>query len=307
MVIILRSLSVNPTGIGRPSHSDGIPVCTEFVFAYQDAEMIAKDVVGLVRRIMTYVKLAVTFVLLQTMLISCAQSDQAAEQKEPAVVGDLAYHGGQSQPHRIYLAEGEQSVPYLVLTNDDLDGTLLLREFVLDDNQPYAVKEDECSAYYANSYADEYLNSVFYDAFSDDIKRCILTTDVEIATKTSVKLYRKETEFISRKVFLLSLRELRGGLTSVAAQEGTPIAYFNTTERRKAYRSDGTTAPWFLRTAKMAGQSIVFGITAEGAFAQTGTHTILGVTMGALRPAMRILSSTPVIETTEGEFGYRIP
>lgn len=143
------------------------------------------------------------------------------EVDNPEVIGEMAGH---SQHYRVYIKENDKYTPYFVVTSDYNHNTLLMREKPLDEKMAMN-KQTNSVNYYATSDLDEYLNNSFIDTFSDTMKDIINNTRIEITTSDTLNIRKKSrgTEFITRKIFLLSANEW--GIKSASAiDEGQRIA-----------------------------------------------------------------------------------
>ena len=124
----------------------------------------------------------------------------------------------------VYIYEGGEPIPYLVIDNDYNNMCLLLRKDVLDNHMCF----DEKSSYYANSKIDTYLNNEFYNNLSLNMQNLISETDIEIVSKDSIGNCGNATEIIKRKVFLLSCTEVGLNNNSLIVSEGERINFFDT-------------------------------------------------------------------------------
>lgn len=114
-------------------------------------------------------------------------------------------------------------VPFLVLSTDYLGGVYVIRKNAFGssvwDNGQDGYEDSVLDNYFVNTY----LNSVLSDSVGNEI----MTVPIEIRSAYNTS----DTRTINRKIFAPSLYEF--GLTDSIAQEGTPMPYFNSSERRR--------------------------------------------------------------------------
>ena len=204
--------------------------------------------------------------------------------------------------------EREKYVPFLVLENYEDGSTLLLREFLLDDLQIYNYDNVEYPTYYATSYIDNYLNTEYANIFSKETFDLIQKTDIEITSLNGLKTHNRETEIISRKIFLLSATEVRNEFGSLHPREGSELMYFKHGSM-VAYHENGISESWFLRTATSSQDDAFISVSYDGTVGMGGIKSVAGLARLGIRPAFRISSSIPVIlssDIVEGQEVYII-
>ena len=114
-------------------------------------------------------------------------------------------------------------VPFIVLSVDYLGGVYVIRKNAFGssvwDNGEDGYEDSALDNYFVNTY----LNSVLSDSVGNEI----MTVPIEIRSASNTS----DTRTINRKIFAPSLYEF--GLTDSIAHEGTPMPYFNSSERRR--------------------------------------------------------------------------
>lgn len=160
----------------------------------------------------------IVIVLLTVVILCVATSCIAVGNKKteevtnPVVIGEMAGH---SQHYTVYIKENEEYIPYVVVTSNYNHNTLLLREEPLDEKMQ--MNKRNCANYYPKSELDNYLNNSFIENFSDTVKDIINNTRIEITDDDTLNINKRTrgTEFITRKIFLLSANEW--GIKSASA------------------------------------------------------------------------------------------
>jgi len=211
------------------------------------------------------------------------------------VLRDLAYDVNPKRGYTVYLKEGNTYVPYLVVSSNYGDNVLLLRRELLKDTMPYNENErhmwasHEYGGYYENSSIDRYLNSEFINRFSQTVQDEIVYSKITITDKSSLGVTGNKTTEISRKVFLLSLKELNGAESYASVSEGSTIKFFaDNYNRRSAYLPNGEKSAYWTRTPETWETYNVFtiGHKATGA----GSADI----DSGVRPAFSLSKSTSI-------------
>ncbi|KOP64914.1 hypothetical protein AMS62_06380 [Bacillus sp. FJAT-18019] len=177
----------------------------------------------------------------------------SADKKEK--LRDLAYDVNPKKGYTVYLKEDNMYVPYLVVTSNYGGKVLLLRQELLENRMPFKKNERhmwasyENGGYYEDSSIDQYLNDEFINRFSRTVQDTIVNSEIIITSKNSLGDAREETIEISRKVFLLSLKELDGPKSYVSVPEGDTLKFFSDNyKRRIAYFPNGEESPYWTRT-----------------------------------------------------------
>jgi hypothetical protein len=219
-------------------------------------------------------------------------------------VGELAYDARSGLDHVIYIEEDGAYAPYLVLTADYGGNVLLLREKLMADTMPfnrtgkYAWASYAYDGYYEGSSVDDYLNTDFIGSLGPSAREAIASSERVITDKASMSSTVSKTLTISRKVFLLSLRELDGPKLSTSVPEGRTLKYFaDDHERRHATLPDGEPCPYWTRTPSTWGTRIVYGISAKEMGAEIGIGGT-GIDSG-VRPAFCLKKATEVTRRTD--------
>ena len=190
-----------------------------------------------------------------------------------------------STSKEIYLLEGDNYTPY-ILVDDNYDGNiLLLRKYVMDENQFIS----EYSAEYENSSIDNYLCTDFLNMFDDNTKEQMIESNIVVTSKESLYVAGKSTHTIKRKAFLLSFTETNCGEHGMAASEGKPLSYFSTEKKRIAYKENDAYS-WWLRTPYTGYESVTWGINGDGARVELSSSSKNGI-----RPGITFSKSTEFI------------
>lgn len=214
---------------------------------------------------------------------------------EPTKLEDIAYDVNESYGYTVYLKENDEYVPYLVLTNNYNGNCLLLRKYLLDEPMRYNSTAYRKNNYYATCEIDTYLNSSFLSLFSENMQKNIEDTNIEIISWRSIGLGGSKTEFIKRKVFLLSLKETAHH--AYRLEEGKKLEYFNIDEKKKrleAKTQDEIIHNWFLRTPESNTRDMICYIEIGGVCRSAGILTIAGYTSYYVRPALCIKRDCPI-------------
>lgn len=169
----------------------------------------------------------------------------------------------------VYVKENGVYVPYLAVTNDYDGHVLLLRKFLLNEamcfSKQKAYNNNSC---YSKSYIDNYLNNSFLSAFSSEMQEKILSTQIDVAVVGNGDSGGDITdvETISRKIFLLSAREL-GIKNRSTSMEGTPLMFFKNQKSLIACTEDGVARPYWSRTPCLDFNIQALAIGANGRYA----------------------------------------
>jgi hypothetical protein len=217
---------------------------------------------------------------------------------------DLAYDVSGLEDCIVYLEEKSGFQPYLVLSEDYGGNVLLQRKYLLDEVMPFTRNDthfwssNDWGGYYENSTIDKYLNDDFIQSFSEEFQATIVTSDIEIASKSNwYGGSGEDVNAIARKIFLLSLYELNSAQSSfgyTAVAEGCHLTYFDGKHtRRIASFSDGTQCPYWTRSPAIWETYTVFtiGVNAVG----VGSAEI----KSGVRPALCLESGTAITQRTD--------
>lgn len=160
-------------------------------------------------------------------------------------IGELAEVSKTENNNSIYIMEYEKYEPYIILAYND-DSVLVWRKNLSEEKIQYNTKAifGTGGNYYAESNIDEYLNNEYIERYSTTLQQNISDTKISIAAKETINRgdYRRNTEVIERKIFLLSAEEV-GIRNSYLAKEGSQLNWFK--DKSKLYSS----SPQWLRTA----------------------------------------------------------
>ena len=210
----------------------------------------------------------------------------------PSTLNRLAYNVDRFHGYTVYLKEGENYVPYLVVTNNyNRDGNvLLLRKNTLDEPQPFN-EGGTGSEYYENSTMDQYVNEEFLPILASEVQSKILETHVKIHAPgawTSYYWGGSSTTYIRRKAFILSYVELGMQTTKGWPMDGQPLRYFkDDIEHIRTTNSSGTPDDWMLRSAHWDGSCM--SISYETGITRTSILEAKGV-----RPAFCMSRDTKI-------------
>lgn len=227
--------------------------------------------------------------------INTNEKDEKIEEiniENAETISDLLYT-------EVYIKEQDKYIPYLVLSNDYDGKTFLLRKYILNED----LRMNDYLAYYENCEMDVFLNTEFYENLPDETKNIIKNTTIEVLEEG----YNATTENIikiQRKIFLISYTELNLKQTYHNGIEGTPIEYFEKSEKRIAYTEDGNPSAYWLRSADTDYKSCFYGIGPRG---EVGSGNSFGT--NGVRPAFCVDKNLKVIKNTkiiEGEIVYII-
>lgn len=209
--------------------------------------------------------------ILLFLLSGCGGGEMQTSEKNsvPTTLNDLAYDTGGSG--RVYLQESDSYVPYLVLSRNYGGNCLLLREYLLDETRIYNNPRRQAS-YYGESDIDRFLSEEFVQVYSDELRKNIVESDIEIAAKDSIGHAGEETTVIQRMIFLLSYTELHGTPSRTILEEGSPLLYFSNKENRIASFMNGEPSGWWLRSASTFGTAYTCAVSKEGAMGSTGIY-----------------------------------
>ena len=215
---------------------------------------------------------------------------------EPVTIGDLAYDANKRFGYTVYIKE-EGFEPYFVISSNYDGHALLLRKYLLDDTMPFNENERhmwaswEYGGYYEDSSIDSFLNTNFIDTLNQTVKEYIVSSNIIITAKSSLGVTGTETTAISRKIFLLSLKELYGTKMYTSATEGNTLKYFRDDYSRRStiFKNEEKSAYW-TRTPETWETCMVFTIGSKGIGAG-GTDIQSGV-----RPAFCVSSDEHITQ-----------
>lgn len=223
-------------------------------------------------------------IYLCSILLGCSAS--SGNEKK---IADIAAEKSFDNMKKVYILEAETYVPFLVLSDDYQDKVLLLREEVMDASRRFNDRE----SYYQDSEMDQYLSSDYYNLLEDSIKEKIEPMEIQIMDKQGIGVAGEETEWITRKVFLLGYEEFGLMETGFTPLEGTTISCFGDADTRVALNSNKPQT-WWLRTSYTAQPNSVFVILNEG---QIGLK--IATEESGVRPAFCVSPDTEIIENDQ--------
>ena len=135
----------------------------------------------------------------------------------PKVIADIAHGNPRKIDSKVYVCEGDEYVPYIVIKTDNYgeDTVLLMREEVY----PKEMMFRDCNifgaggSYYSGSVIDEFMEKELYSMYSDEMKGLIKLAPVKIHTyEFCSKIIGPEYpvfEVVDRHVFALAFSECR--------------------------------------------------------------------------------------------------
>ena len=140
------------------------------------------------------------------------------------------------------LSEGGIQVPFIKLTSE-YGGTarslVIRKDIYKKDMLTTSVQGNN----YENCQTDVWLNDEV-DGYLSLLQPHVLERILAVPVQTAFGTYPKTVKTVSRKSFLLSLREYGYLQDKVSLYEGDPVAYFNTDDRRSAQYNGVRTNHW---------------------------------------------------------------
>jgi len=201
----------------------------------------------------------------------CNQMAVQEKKDGDLTIKDIAYDITGKEDCMIYIEENGSFIPYLVISSDYAGSTLILRKDLLDNTMPFNKNEThmwanyEYGGYYEDSSIDNYLNIEFVDMLNHLVKDFIVESNIVITDKSSLGVTGKTTKTISRKVFILSLKELNGAESSASVSEGNTLKFFaDDYNRRVANLPNGEKSAYWARTPETWETYTVFTIGSGG-------------------------------------------
>ena len=180
-------------------------------------------------------------ILISVIFLMCTGIWFRFHTKECRVVSDLAYDKNKKGDHLVYIREGHELVPFLVLTSDYNGETLLLRKEVLKMN----MQINSYEAYYENSFMDDYLNHEYIRQLPDGMP--VLESEIKITDEKSLGVSGTGTKSIKRKIFLLAYSEVMEDQNIYVASEGAFLRFFEK-EKQRIVLKENQKSSWWLRT-----------------------------------------------------------
>ena len=209
-------------------------------------------------------------ILISVIFLMCTGIWFRFHTKECRVVSDLAYDKNKKGDHLVYIREGHELVPFLVLTSDYNGETLLLRKEVLKMN----MQINSYEAYYENSFMDDYLNHEYIRQLPDGMP--VLESEIKITDEKSLGVSGTGTKSIKRKIFLLAYSEVMEDQNINAASEGTFLRFFEKEEQRIVLKENQKSS-WWLRTPNTYYTSCVYVIGANNKIGFSNAYDKNGV------------------------------
>ncbi|MDR2675197.1 MAG: DUF6273 domain-containing protein [Opitutaceae bacterium] len=222
--------------------------------------------------------------------------------KPPSTLGALAPGAAGDPVNRVIIPETNGDAAYLVLGAYDGEGNagsiLLLRERLVDARVVF--NSQAGSPYYGGSALDRWLNTVFWEQLSGEVRSLVSETTIEVTARSSVWLAGRDREFIARKVFALSMVECGFKPDRTPLVEGRPIPCLSDAKNRVAI-SDGEPLSWWLRTPDTR-NPLAWVISHNGMYDIAQIDGGMGV-----RPAFCLNAGLKVVATEmDGRAAYRL-
>ena len=139
-------------------------------------------------------------ILVSVIFLMCTGIWFRFHTKECRVVSDLAYDKNKKGDHLVYIREGHELVPFLVLTSDYNGETLLLRKEVLKMN----MQINSYEAYYENSFMDDYLNYEYIRQLPDELP--FLESEIKITDKKIIGSFGNRDKKYKEKDFFAGIQ-----------------------------------------------------------------------------------------------------
>lgn len=223
-------------------------------------------------------------------LVSCGETTKPSPDIE---------NNANSTEREIYLLEGNEYTPYLLVSENYKGNILLLRKYVMDEDQAIS----EYSSEYENSPIDMFLCTDFLNLFDVETREKMIESDIVVTSKEALYAVGKQTHTIKRKAFLLSFSETNCGEHGMAANEGTSLSYFSSEKKRIVLKGENAYS-WWLRTPYTGYESVTWGINSTGARVEVNSSDKNGI-----RPAISFSKSIEFIlsnDIFEGKSVYVI-
>ena len=198
----------------------------------------------------------VIFITSSLFLGGCSHMPLQIGKDDKKTIESIAYDENSNEDYLVYIKEDNVFEPYLVITSDYDGNVLLLRKYLLAETMPFNENESQMWAsyenggYYEDSSIDKYLNTEFFNTFDQSVKDSIVNSTIVITDKSSLGVTGEISATISRKVFLLSLKELDGPESRASVSEGNTLKYFKDDyTRRIADLPNGGKSAYWTRTS----------------------------------------------------------
>ena len=136
------------------------------------------------------------FMIFSMLFATVGCSSKTKSQAITKTIGEMAYDANGGKASYIIVFEGQNYVPYYVVSNNYQGKTLLLRMSALSKEMPMSTQTG-----YLNSEVDKYLNSEYLDNLND-VAKLICPTTIDVFNPLSSE------GTIERKAFLLSFSEM---------------------------------------------------------------------------------------------------
>jgi|GEM_PF-141463 len=228
-----------------------------------------------------------------------------ARRQPPTTIADIAYDNirrARTVDYRVFIEESGQLVPYLVLTADYGGNVLLLREYVMDERRPVNPTPNQrprmwawsdFGAYYPDSNIDNFLNTEFKDTLGESVIAAIVPSNIVVTHRESLGRTGRDSQIITRYVFLLSNKELGVPDSSIAVSEGQTLRYFRGYHAgRVATLSCDMAIHYWTRTPSTWGTYSVYLIGANIIDVDTADM------YQGVRPAFAVARTTPITTLT---------
>lgn len=199
------------------------------------------------------------------------------------VLSDISYDKNKKCNNLVYLLENNKYIPFLVLSSNYNGNTLLLRQDTLEQQMPM----NEYSAYYENSYIDQYLNDTYLKSL-ENINTLIVNSKIDIVNEASLGVTGNNIKQIERKVFLLSYSEVIEQMDTNGVEEGKKIKFFKDQNRRQAFCNNEKSS-WWLRTPNTYYISCSYVVGSNNKIGCTNVYDYNGI-----RPAFCIKNNVKI-------------
>jgi len=223
--------------------------------------------------------------------------------KTPETIGELAYDVNAKHGYTIYIKENKGYRPYLVLTKNygGENHVLLLRDYLLDEQQPYYHDYSDSDSYdlhYGNSFIDTYLNTIYIETIENKTRNHIQTTAVDITLESTWEDMIGNTPVrkrIPRKVFLLSSLEVGSDWNGKVRKEEALKYFRDSPQNLIARQTSNADVAWMLRTEDVQQEYSNAGIDPKGNI----IDSIFSLTFMGVRPAFCLDADMKIVESDE--------
>lgn len=221
------------------------------------------------------------FMIFSMLFVTVGCSTKSKPQAITKTIGEMAYDANGGKTSYIIVFEGQDCVPYYVVSNNYHGKTLLLRMSALPQEMSMSTQTG-----YLNSEVDKYLNSEYLDNLND-VAQLIYPITIDVFNSLSSE------ETIERKIFLLSSSEMG---VKAFNEETKGLEFFKDKEHSICYEhpyiKDSPRSVW-LRDSCFANESDKVNtmcVNECGELTSKDSSELCGV-----RPAFCVNSDEPVV------------